>query len=59
MPPLRTNHYLSPGGWGCQKILGRITQFSMVTERGSEYNIVEREDSGKLTASGEGGGRIR
>ena len=28
----------------------------MVTERGSEYNIVEREDSGKLTASGEGGG---
>ena len=56
MPPLRTNHYLSPGGWGCQKILGRITQFSMVTERGSEYNIVEREDSGKLTASGEGGG---
>ena len=56
MPPLGTTHYLSPGGWGCQKILGRITQFSMVTERGSEYNIVEREDSGKLTASGEGGG---
>ena len=23
--------------------------------KGSEYNIVEREDSGKLTASGEGG----
>ena len=56
MPPLGTTHYLSPGGWGCQKILGRITQFSVVTERGSEYNIVEREDSGKLTARGEGGG---
>ena len=55
MPPLGTSNYLSPGGWGCQKILGRITQFSVVTERGSEYNIVEREDSGKLTASGEGG----
>ena len=55
MPPLGTTNYLSPGRWGCQKILGRITQFSVVTERGSEYNIVEREDSGKLTASGEGG----
>ena len=27
----------------------------MVTERGSEYNIVERENSRKLTASGKGG----
>ena len=24
----------------------------MVTERGSEYNIVERENSGKMTANG-------
>ena len=55
MPPLGTTHYLSPGGWGCQKILGRITQFSVVTERGSEYNIVEKEDSRNVTAS-EGGG---
>ena len=27
----------------------------MVTERGSEYNIVERENSRKMTANGEGG----
>ena len=26
----------------------------MVTERGSEYNIVERENSGKMTANGGG-----
>ena len=58
MPPLGTTHYLSPGGWGCQKILGRITQFSVVTERGSEYNIVEKEDSRNVTAS-EGGGLLQ
>ena len=28
----------------------------MVTERGSEYNIVERENSRKITANGGGGG---
>ena len=33
----------------------RITQFSVVTERGSEYNIVERENSRKMTANGGGG----
>ena len=27
----------------------------MVTERGSEYNIVERENSRKMTANGGGG----
>ena len=27
----------------------------MVTERGSEYNIVERENSRKMMANGEGG----
>ena len=35
--------------------MGRITQFSVVTERGSEYNIVERENSRKMTANGRGG----
>ena len=31
----------------------------MVTERGSEYNIVERENSRKLTASRGGGGVLQ
>ena len=35
--------------------MGRITQFSVVTERGSEYNTVERENSIKMTANGGGG----
>ena len=34
--------------------MGRITQFSVVTERGSEYNTVERENSRKMTANGGG-----
>ena len=34
----------------------RITQFSVVTERGSEYNIEERENFRKMTASEQGGG---
>ena len=53
--PYGTTHYLSPGGWGCQKILGRIRQFSVGTERGSEYNTVERENSRKMMANGGGG----
>ena len=48
-------YYLPPRGWGCLRILGGIAQFSVVTERGSEYNIVEWENSRKLTAI-EGGG---
>ena len=57
--PYGTTHYLSPGGWGCQKILGRIRQFSVGTERGSEYNTVERESSRKMMANGGGGGVIK
>ena len=40
---------------GVSEDFGRITQFSVVTERGSEYNIVERENSRKMTANGGGG----
>ena len=39
--------------------MGRITQFSVVTERGSEYNIVERENSRKMMANGGGGGLLQ
>ena len=39
---------------GVSEDFGRITQFSVVTERGSEYNIVERENSRKMTANGGG-----
>ena len=38
--------------------MGRITQFSVVRERGSEYNIVERESSRKMIAN-RGGGVIK
>ena len=43
-------------GWGCLRILRGIEQFSVVTERGSEYNIVEWENYRKLTAIEGGGG---
>ena len=39
---------------GVSEDFGRITQFSVVTERGSEYNIVERENSRKIMANGGG-----
>ena len=53
--PIRNHSLFISWGMGVSEDFGRITQFSVVTERGSEYNIVERENSRKMTANGGGG----
>ena len=52
---IRNHSLFISWGMGVSEDFGENHTVFNGNRKGSEYNIVEREDSGKLTASGEGG----